>query len=471
MVSHAKETTTLEQPDGEPLQLFLRTFFPQRTRQLVLIVGLIAALGIVADIVLNDRYLSSSLGISAQLGLTITCVVVIVTFLTRERENLTLKRRLLLWAEIVDLSNPRFGVDLTLTRFLEKLRTFYDADDCVLIDATADKSTYHVQRPASDWSHPNQVTEECALGLLVVPENEAFVFRRSKFPFFRKRYFGFDVVDKRRLPKIDDGLQCLLDEYSHSAVISVPVLNGKTGSGRLFLTSSRKRAFSAADLEFLNQLVDQIFPLIENIRVVDTLAASVGERERERVALDIHDSVIQRFIGIQLGVEAIRQKIEAGDSDIASDLNRLERMTHFEVSILRHYTQQLSDASRPETDFLTAVRRLSSDFSSATGIAVTVKSAEQLKLNERLATEAFQMIAEGLSNIHHHTKASEAVIEIVSSSRRLNLKIGNNGRNSDGANGKFRPKSITSRAALLGGAVEVELAPQGRTWLSIGIPM
>ncbi len=474
MVPPTREAAALEEALGKPLQLVLRGFFSHFGHRLALIVCLITAIDIVANLVLHARYIHSSIWITSELGLTVACFLVILTFLTREKENSRLKRRLLLWREIGDLSNPHFDFKLALTRLLEKLKAFYDADDCLLINATADHASYYVHRVTSkdgtNSLNTNHITDECARRLFFVPQNKAFVFRRLRFPFFAKRYFGYDVIAKTRLGKMDDELESLLSILD-ADVISVPVVHQNTASGRLFLTARRKRAFYAADLEFLNQLVGQILPLVEHIHLADTLAASAREQERQRVALDIHDTVIQRYIGIQLGVEAIRQKIQAGSTNIDSDLEKLEQMTHFEVNGLRRYAQQLSGAALPEEDFLTAVRRLGQEFSSATGIAVTVKSGQEVNLKKGLAGEAFQMIAEGLSNIRRHTKASEAVIEIESSSQSLNLKICNNGGNGDGVNGKFLPKSITSRAALLGGAVEIELVPQGKTQLSIGIPI
>src|SRR5215212_6980519 len=46
----------------------------------------------------------------------------------------THKRRLALLKDVSRLSNPRFGVDHTLDSIMRKLRAFYDADTCLLIN-------------------------------------------------------------------------------------------------------------------------------------------------------------------------------------------------------------------------------------------------------------------------------------------------------------------------------------------------
>jgi len=48
------------------------------------------------------------------------------------------RARLALMRDVTSLSNPRFGIDRTLGRFLEAVRAFYDADACRLVVAPMD---------------------------------------------------------------------------------------------------------------------------------------------------------------------------------------------------------------------------------------------------------------------------------------------------------------------------------------------
>lgn len=460
----------------ETLQPFLRKPFPHLGRRIGLTLSLVVPTIIIVGL-FDFGYLSHSLEFNSELALTatLTCLVLILTYVVnRERQHSTLKRRLVLWGEITTLPNPRFGFESTLNTALEKLRAFYEADDCLLIDFAASDSKYCMRRVASKGGanalQTENLTDECAQRFLVAPQTHAFVFKRGK-SFFGERYFAYDLIGEKGVARTASGPDSLLAMLDAEAIISVPVLNHNTPTGRLFLTSSRKRAFSVEDLEFLSKLVGQILPLIENMRLVDTLATAARESERQRIALDIHDSVVQRYIGMELGLGAIRRKIHAGRTDIGADLEKLSLMAQLEISGLRRYTQQLSGTVQHDGPFLANVQRLTEEFAAATGIAVIVKSGQDVPLNDRLASEAFQMIAEGLSNIRRHTKASEATIEIDSCRKSFNLRIANNGRNGNDATPKFVPKSITSRAASLGGAVDVELFPHGKTVLNIGIPV
>ena len=115
------------------------------------------------------------------------------------------------------------------------------------------------------------------------------------------------------------------------------------------------------------------------------------------------------------------------------------------------------------------MRRFVATFTEATHIAVRIDAAPDLFINDRLAAEAFQMIAEGLSNVRRHTGASSALIRIGRSDGRFILRIEN--ESVDKANPlQFTPRSIKGRAEALGGHARVE--DQGdRTAVIVEIPL
>jgi signal transduction histidine kinase len=105
-----------------------------------------------------------------------------------------------------------------------------------------------------------------------------------------------------------------------------------------------------------------------------------------------------------------------------------------------------------------------------------------VKINDRLAAELFQIVAEGLSNIRRHAFCRDARVEISCKETSLLLQIKNSrprgGGNaepeqSNGDNGirHFRPHSIAERAALLGGETQVFVDEKDYTVVSVGIPL
>src|SRR4030095_4996489 len=101
-------------------------------------------------------------------------------------------------------------------------------------------------------------------------------------------------------------LTSLLDAKS---LVTVPLRHRNQTIGRLYLTAQRRRAFDITDVEFLIQVTDYLMPVIDSIRLVDRLAAEAAEEERKRIARDIHDSIIQPYIGLQMGLAGLRGKL------------------------------------------------------------------------------------------------------------------------------------------------------------------
>jgi len=389
------------------------------------------------------------------------------------------KHRLVLLKEITRLSNPRFGVDRMVGTMMERLRIFYDAEACLMIMADP-ASDEHLLRRADRRNPeravvPESLPVEAAQLLLAPPLDQAVIYLGAPHAWERwwsleAKYYLYDTCEGRRIavaPMINEALIAMVDAESF---ISVPLHYFDSTTGRLYLTAARRRAFSSVDVDFLLQAIEQIVPVIENIRLVDQLASSAAEEERRRLARDIHDNVIQPYIGFQIGLAAVSQKLQAGTSDITNDIAQLVAITEHGIGDLRRYVHRLPGNGRRQSALGAAVRRFVATFTEATHIVVRVDAASDLHINDRLAAEVFQMVVEGLSNIRRHTHATRASIGLVVQGDRLIVRVAN-----DDANGvvptSFIPRSISERAAALGGQACVEHIAGGGVQVIVEIPL
>jgi signal transduction histidine kinase len=389
------------------------------------------------------------------------------------------KRRLVLLKEITRLSNPRFGIDRMIGTMMERLRAFYSAETCLMI-MTDLASSEHLLRRA-DSRDPERaiaaepIPAEAAQLLLAPPLEQAMIYLgaprvREWWRSSRASYYVFDVREGRRIaaaPTVNEALITMVDAESF---ISVPLHDSDSTTGRLYLTTARRSAFSPADVSFLLQVIDQIVPLIENIRLVDQLASNAANEERRRLARDIHDNVIQPYIGFQIGLAAVSQKLHAGAGDIANDIAQLRAITDQGIDALRRYVHGLPGPGNRESVLLGAMRRFAATFTEATHIAVRVETASDLYINDRLAAEVFQMVVEGLSNIRRHTHAACVSIGLARQNDCLILRIVNDGADA-AAPARFIPWSIAERAAALGGQAHVEHVAGGGTQVTVEIPL
>jgi signal transduction histidine kinase len=391
-----------------------------------------------------------------------------------------LKNRLKLLKDVTIFSNPRYGIDRTIKAILESIRAFYEAGACLLVipgkPGSESYQMYHVTLGSTpSRSAPPEIGPEAAAQFLAPSLEHAVIYRRSRASQARL----FDVKTKvfSETASTDaDKLAGMLDAQRY---LSVPVYYRHQAVGRMYIIDGPTRV-DTTDMEFLLQLMDHVTPVMENIRLIDNLASDAAEQERQRIAHDIHDSVIQPYLGLQFGLSALDQKLEAGNMSIRGDIQELLELTNHELAELRRFVRGLRAGEERMDVLLPAIERYAQRFSLVTGIKVDVESRGHVKVNDRLAAELFQIVAEGLSNVRRHAFCRDARVEISCRDSSLLLQIKNSRpranpelerADSDENVKTFRPHSIAERAALLGGDTRVFVDEKDYTVVSVGIPL
>jgi signal transduction histidine kinase len=384
------------------------------------------------------------------------------------------RRRLALLREVGATSNLRFGLEQTMDSLTERLRSFYNADTCLLRvqnPATGEASTHRADCPKAGGRararHPREDVSRLLEGL---PTTQAIVYRgRRRGPEWLNRRSAVWVYDLGTGKRTRTGRELNL-ATAREPFVTVPFRARAETRGRLTLAARHRLAFDSSELEFLLQVLSQAMATLENIRLVDRLASDAAEVERRRIAHDVHDSVIQPYVGLQMGLEGIRRKLDAGANDVGTEIDRLLRLTEIGIADLRDYTSHLKEAAELGGSLVSAMRRYAEKFTTATGITVHVEAAEGIRVNDRLAAEAFQIAAEGLSNVRRHTRAKRATVALARREDFLVVRIENQVAGGSGP-APFIPRSITERTAALGGGARIERTEGGDTAVIVEIPL
>lgn len=389
-------------------------------------------------------------------------------------QELVNKRRLAVLKDINRLYNPRFGVDQTIASILQKIIDFFDADSCLLITSSRTSTDYVLRQ--SDKTNFEQAiyTErlEKESPLLTIAGDFALIYCEPQSYWKRKQsnYQVFDLENGRLIDEPTRSGELLADLLETKSFISVPLRQRENVTGRIYLTSE-KREFNYSDMTFLSQLIEQTVPVVENVNLLDRLASEATEQQRKKISRDIHDSTVQPYIGLKLGLEALQIRQNSGE-DITEDIGQLINMATANINDIRSYINKLkadnTDQSK-ESVLISAIRKQADKLSEFYGIKIDVQADDNIQVNDRLSAEAFQIITEGLSNIRRHTKADRALIIIDSDDKNLKIEIQNNNPIRE-VSKDFIPKSITGRAESLGGQARVRNG-NDTTKVSVEIPL
>jgi signal transduction histidine kinase len=234
---------------------------------------------------------------------------------------------------------------------------------------------------------------------------------------------------------------------------------------------SKQRCFTSVDVLNVAPLAEQVRTVMESVYFGERLAMDLARHERRQISRDLHDSAIQPFIGLKLGLEAMRRRV-AEEDRLVKDLDDLIAIAGAGIEELREYIGALRTASanRIADDLASAVRCQAKKFSALYGIEATVIASGTLSISGPMQHEVIQIIREGLSNIRRHTAANRAAIHIEQRDGRLLLEIRNGNRGQARPWRGFVPRSISERAKELGGRVRVNRR-NGHTVVAVELPI
>jgi signal transduction histidine kinase len=218
---------------------------------------------------------------------------------------------------------------------------------------------------------------------------------------------------------------------------------------------------SDEDVALLTSFAGQAALALERARAVEEREQFVVLEDRERIARDLHDLVIQRLfaVGLQLQTAArlsARPEAEQRINTAVDDLDTTIREIRSAIFELRTPV-----AAELRTELRTAVEtaEASLGFRPALELTGPLDSAVPAEVRPDLLA----VLQESLSNVVRHARADAVTVTVAVADRRLTLTVRDDGRGVDGAVEHGGLINMRERAERHGGAFAVRPAdPVGR---------
>ncbi|MGE5524456.1 MAG: histidine kinase, partial [Rhodospirillaceae bacterium] len=276
-------------------------------------------------------------------------------------QEVLLKRRLRLLHDVNSMWSPRFGLEHTLGANLQRLVEFYAADSCVLVLKKGlghDRPAMYVALPGKPGSggQRSELGAETAAALLAPPGGQAVLYSDERRVFGRSGP-RCEVLWSEGVARPCDAQACaraanILDTRYF---ITVPYVQRDGTEGRLYLDASR-RLFSPGDTEFLLQFAAAVAVVSESLHLMEQLISKAAEHERYKISRDLHDSTIQPYIGLKLGLEGLYRDI-GGGGPVAARVRDMIEMTNETIADLRRYADRLRHEDVLSGEFLVSAIR------------------------------------------------------------------------------------------------------------------
>jgi len=202
------------------------------------------------------------------------------------------------------------------------------------------------------------------------------------------------------------------------------------------------------------------------------LLAEIETRlERERIAGDLHDDIIQSIYAVGLGLHADRADDGA---DKRTALDRAIEGLSTVISALRTYMQQLNGDFDAIAVNETLAHRLRSLTNDPDPLEWTVEVPTDCTIEPALDRHLYLLAKELVSNVRRHAHATHAGIELRRMGTGLVLTVWDDGSGFDRQSvpaHSYGLRSVDHRVGMLGGTIEVDSQPGRGTRIIVHVPL
>jgi signal transduction histidine kinase len=212
------------------------------------------------------------------------------------------------------------------------------------------------------------------------------------------------------------------------------------------------------------------------LRRLSAQVLSLQDFERRRIARELHDSLGQYLTALKINVEIL--KSSPGQSDLWLQAEQLMERCMCEVRTLSYL---LHPPMMDEVGLASTAKWYVQGFGQRSGISVKLQIPHDLaRLPDAIELALFRVLQEALTNVHRHSRASEAHVLILRDAEQVLMEVRDDGRGMpEQVLAEFKRShalmgvgltGMRERIRELGGRLELESNGKG-TLLRVTIPV
>jgi signal transduction histidine kinase len=260
-----------------------------------------------------------------------------------------------------------------------------------------------------------------------------------------------------------------------TSFLGVPVRVHGEVYGNLYLTNKRHaKEFSTEDEELVLALAMASGIAIENARLHSLVRDHALTEDRDRIARDLHDSVIQRLFAIGLSLQGTARLVEGPEAvmRIAEAIDKLDetirqlRKAIFDIELTIN-----KEGLQPKVLDLVHELRPVLNLHPQVSVIGPVDHVVTAQLTE----EVLAVLREALTNVAKHAQATKVVVTVTAGDE-LRVVVADDGvgvgdRPAGPPAGALGLKNMRQRAERLEGGMEIGTSREGGTRLTWHVPL
>ncbi len=264
------------------------------------------------------------------------------------------------------------------------------------------------------------------------------------------------------------------------AVMCVPLRAGDAVIGKITVFYLQPQRFDEQDIHIFEIFANHAGQAINNARLYEHLSALIAAQERQRIACEMHDTMLQTLVSLNINLRVALRHAEKGNWDrvqpLLQEARSLGKMAVQEGrDTLRGLREEDCPCCMGEDDLVDALQPELTLFAERAHIEPQLSVRGIPHVPRNVAHHLRRMVGEALNNVYRHARASAVRVAIDARADQVRLQVQDDGVGFDLCEVEplesFGLSGMRERARLINARLTVDSAPGRGTTLIIEAPL
>lgn len=213
----------------------------------------------------------------------------------------------------------------------------------------------------------------------------------------------------------------------------------------------------------------------ERLRRLSAGIMTGQEKERAYLARELHDELGQVLTALRMEAVWIRNRTERTDPTASARALTMCELIDKTINEVRRLAIRLRPGVLDHLGLVEAIEWYTADFEKRYHITCVFKHNDGPEIHGNIATAAYRITQEALTNVARHSSAKHAKVSLILGNDLLTLIIRDNGNgfesDAGGESDGLGMVNMRERALLVGGGFTVQSRPGGGTRICLTVPL
>jgi signal transduction histidine kinase len=260
---------------------------------------------------------------------------------------------------------------------------------------------------------------------------------------------------------------------SMASFLGVPIVARGSVVGAFYLTDKEGPGeFTLADQQLIEMLAAHAAVAMENARLHERSRELSIVEERNRLARELHDSLVQKLFGVVLAAQSAATLLERDSGQARVQVDRLGELAQDAIAELRSLVFQLRPAAIETEGLAAALRKHVEVLRRVHRTEVQLELHGEPRVRPGVDEEVFRIAQEALHNALRHAHAERLAVELRENGEGLRMIVTDDGVGFDPDAPELRSRSLgltsmEERARELGGRLGIDSVPGAGTTIEL----